>query len=375
MVESYQYTAFGQETIYNAYGEVEEVFQVGNPWRFAEKRVDQKSGLILFGLRFYDPAIGRWISQDPAGYIDGSNLYAYLHNNPLNHLDRFGLATEANSQNKLEGYFYGEVEAHCHCESHRTCKRGGDIGKTTGSHLPKISYCDYFEDFYRHYRDESIVINNFYEASTYYDLKAEAAPDLPNDMGIGFINGILGELNGTRVNAQYISRLAGGYNIHCVCNASHGIYGDIQECGFGLNYIATEPVRQLHQMWNSFFEKNSAEAKFLMICHSQGAIHVRNALLDYPPELRERILVVAIAPGAYIYQETCAKVIHYRAGPWRDFVPRLDVFGAMRSESTIKDLDSHPDAAFFDHEFASLTYQKKLREHIVNYIENQGKAL
>ena len=34
-----------------------------------------------------------------------------------------------------------------------------------------------------------------------------------------------------------------------------------------------------------------------------------NALLNYPPELRERILVVAIAPAAYIYKETCAKVI------------------------------------------------------------------
>ena len=103
----------------------------------------------------------------------------------------------------------------------------------------------------------------------------------------------------------------------------------------GLNYIATEPVRQLHKMWNSFFEKSSANAKFLMICHSQGAIHVRNALLDYPPELRERILVVAIAPAAYIYKETCAKVIHYRAEWWRDFVPRFDRAGAKREKDTI----------------------------------------
>ena len=82
---------------------------------------------------------------------------------------------------------------------------------------------------------------------------------------------------------------------------------DLPECLMGLDYIATEPVRQLHKMWNSFFEKSSANAKFLMVCHSQGAIHVRNALLDYPPELRERILVVAITPAAYIYKVTCAK--------------------------------------------------------------------
>lgn len=113
IIESYQYTAFGEETIYNACGGIEKNSKVDNPWRFAEKRIDQKSGLIHFGHRFYDPMTGRWISQDPAGFIDGPNLYTYLHNNPLNYLDRFGLATETNSKNKFEEYYFGEMESHC----------------------------------------------------------------------------------------------------------------------------------------------------------------------------------------------------------------------------------------------------------------------
>ena len=112
-----------------------------------------------------------------------------------------------------------------------------------------------------------------------------------------------------------------------------------------------------------------------MICHSQGAIHVRNALLDYSPSLRERILVVAIAPGAYIYRKTCAKVIHYRAKPWRDFVPRIDKAGAKRAQGTIIDLDSHADARMFDHEFASPTYMRRLRQHLLNYVNNGGTDL
>jgi len=112
-----------------------------------------------------------------------------------------------------------------------------------------------------------------------------------------------------------------------------------------------------------------------MICHSQGAIHVRNALLDYPPELRERILIVAIAPAAYIYQETCAKVIHYRAEWWRDFVPRFDRAGAKREKDSIFTLKSHPDASIFDHEFISPTYEKKLAENIASYIDSHGKKL
>ena len=38
----------------------------------------------------YSPSLGRFISQDPKGYIDGMNLYAYVKNNPLRYLDAFG---------------------------------------------------------------------------------------------------------------------------------------------------------------------------------------------------------------------------------------------------------------------------------------------
>ena len=42
-----------------------------------EREIDQETGLIYFGKRYYDPEIGRWISPDPAGNIDGPNLYAF----------------------------------------------------------------------------------------------------------------------------------------------------------------------------------------------------------------------------------------------------------------------------------------------------------
>lgn len=374
VLESYEYTAFGQVSIFNAEGQQEDTSLVGNSWQFAEKRSDGKSGLILFGLRFYDPTTGRWISQDPIGLLDGPNSYAYLHNNPLNNLDRFGLATESNSQNKFEKYMYGEVESHCYCEKHRTCKRGGDIGKTVSSHLPQIRHNYKFEEQNKDYRSEDLFIKDCYENSICYDLSENGLPNLPNNLGIGFINGIWNDFKGSKESAEYISRLAGGYNVHTVYNATHGQM-DLTECLMGLNYIATEPVRQLHKMWNSFFEKGSANAKFLMICHSQGAIHVRNALLDYPPELRERILVVEIAPASYIYKETCAKVIHYRAECWRDFIPRFDTAGSKRENNSIITLTSHPDAPALDHELMSPTYQGQLQRHIRNYIKTNGKML
>jgi RHS repeat-associated protein len=70
---------------YSAFGEEEESSE--NPWRFCSKRKDPLTQWIHFGRRDYDPTLGRWMTPDPAGFADGPNLYAYVHNNPLTHLD------------------------------------------------------------------------------------------------------------------------------------------------------------------------------------------------------------------------------------------------------------------------------------------------
>ena len=173
------------------------------------------------------------------------------------------------------------------------------------------------------------------------DLRDLGLADLPPNLGIGFINGVFTDFDGAKENAEYISKLAGDYNIQFVYNATHG-HHDLIECQLGLDFIATTPVGELHNMWDRFFDKSSPEAKFLQICHSQGTIHVRNGLLCYAPERRERILVVAIAPGAYLYEETCAKTRHYRASGWRDPIPRIDFFEAQRVSQTVVDLSHTP---------------------------------
>ena len=94
-VETYRYSAFGEETIFNAQGQKATNSSVGNPWRFSSKRVDPETGWIFFGRRYYDPEIGRWTTSDPLGFTDGPNLYAYLHHNPLMGFDAYGLLGEA----------------------------------------------------------------------------------------------------------------------------------------------------------------------------------------------------------------------------------------------------------------------------------------
>lgn len=58
--------------------------------RYSGKELDA-SGLYYFGFRYYAPWIQRWVSPDPAGDVDGLNLYAMVSNNPITFKDAMGL--------------------------------------------------------------------------------------------------------------------------------------------------------------------------------------------------------------------------------------------------------------------------------------------
>ncbi len=42
-------------------------------------------------MRYYDPTLGRFLTEDPLGFRAGVNFYAYAKNNPVNANDPYGL--------------------------------------------------------------------------------------------------------------------------------------------------------------------------------------------------------------------------------------------------------------------------------------------
>jgi RHS repeat-associated protein len=44
-----------------------------------------------YGARYYDPTIGRFLSEDPIGFNGGEDFYSYVGNGPLSYLDPAGL--------------------------------------------------------------------------------------------------------------------------------------------------------------------------------------------------------------------------------------------------------------------------------------------
>lgn len=59
-------------------------------YRYTGKERDEETGLNYHGARYMAPWLARWISPDPAGRVDGVNVYAYVRNNPVRHVDRQG---------------------------------------------------------------------------------------------------------------------------------------------------------------------------------------------------------------------------------------------------------------------------------------------
>ena len=84
VVERYKYEAFGKATVRTpgvdgVWGTGDDVTadssQVGNPWTFTGRRLDDESGLYYFRNRMWNGGIGRFNHRDPAGFTDGYNLY------------------------------------------------------------------------------------------------------------------------------------------------------------------------------------------------------------------------------------------------------------------------------------------------------------
>ncbi|WP_232379776.1 RHS repeat domain-containing protein [Polyangium fumosum] len=60
-------------------------------YRYTGKERDEETGLYYHGARYYAPWLGRWTSADPAGLVDGPNLYRYSQDNPILFSDPSGM--------------------------------------------------------------------------------------------------------------------------------------------------------------------------------------------------------------------------------------------------------------------------------------------
>lgn len=82
-----EYYPYGGTAVWAASSEVQGRYKFV---RYSGKERDA-TGLYYYGYRYYQSWLGRWLSADPAGTVDGLNLYAMVRNNPMTLVDELGL--------------------------------------------------------------------------------------------------------------------------------------------------------------------------------------------------------------------------------------------------------------------------------------------
>ncbi|EPE4188428.1 RHS repeat domain-containing protein [Yersinia enterocolitica] len=84
-----EYYPYGGTAVWTARSQVEANYKT---IRYSGKERDA-TGLYYYGYRYYQPWAGRWLSADPAGTVDGLNLFRMVQNNPITGADEKGLFT------------------------------------------------------------------------------------------------------------------------------------------------------------------------------------------------------------------------------------------------------------------------------------------
>ncbi|OAT44926.1 putative insecticidal toxin complex protein [Proteus hauseri ATCC 700826] len=88
LVSYEEYYPYGGTAIWSSENAVEANYKT---IRYSGKEKDS-TGMYYYGYRYYQPWIGRWLSADPAGTIDGLNLYRMVRNNTVTLHDPDGRA-------------------------------------------------------------------------------------------------------------------------------------------------------------------------------------------------------------------------------------------------------------------------------------------
>ena len=99
-VASYAYDGFGNR-INPAASDIDSSgYANENRYGFSTKPRDPLTGLLYYGYRWYDPAMGRWPSRDPIEESGGLNLYGFVMNNSVGRWDYLGLEDPVKVQPK-----------------------------------------------------------------------------------------------------------------------------------------------------------------------------------------------------------------------------------------------------------------------------------
>jgi RHS repeat-associated protein len=97
VAQTYTFDSFGKQTASTG--------SLTNPFQYTGRESDLETGLYYYRARYYDPAIGRFQSEDPVRSPIRTNRYRYVSNNSPNRIDSSGMTDQpSNLRNPDPGH-------------------------------------------------------------------------------------------------------------------------------------------------------------------------------------------------------------------------------------------------------------------------------
>jgi RHS repeat-associated protein len=309
------------------------------------------TGLILMGARYYDPNSRWFLSPDPVSHPLCLDLYSYANSDPINFRDP-------------DGRFASEVY-----QTGKSILIGSIRDLPPYKQIEQVRYVNkIFQSL--QVRAFNHISSALFKSGNFQSFPYQVGSTELFNGAIMNINGIRNSTREARASSSQISQYANGAKVYGVYNATHGLLDDVVECAWGNKGVRTPPAYLLKDEWAHFIANHDTSAKILQICHSGGATQVKNALLSSSEFVRQKIIVLAIAPSVIIPKDLCFNSYNYISR--RDFVTHLDVAGKKKYGHEVIVLEPHPDAEWHDHGFLSPTFRDPLERQVLEYIENYG---
>ena len=105
LVERYEYTPYGERTVFASPSMVLSNGQVSNCKHnsigFQGHAHGEVTGSIESRMRILDPFLGRFLTPDPLGYVDGPSSYLFMRGAPSSGIDPLGLKSEQDYRQTL----------------------------------------------------------------------------------------------------------------------------------------------------------------------------------------------------------------------------------------------------------------------------------
>ncbi len=363
-MEWYRYSAFGCEDCQSLLK-----IETGNPWRFSGKRVDEETGLIFFGQRYYQPESGRWLTKDPLGTPESINRYAYNQNDPLNRIDAHGLLSFSEVINTFWDYIQSAYVF---------------INRSLNTFENNF----FFSDFLRPAAEkigQAFLGYGFLLLSGFYNDVSETGihgkGEISDKVRVTLINGILNARSDYKQTLDILSDTHGGTNIHYIFDATDGWCWDMLKCLLvKCGYISPQ-AHMIADTWRKLIDEMGGAGGGGVIyhyAHSIGAAHTNAALSLLTPEEKQMIKIFTLGSPSIIDDGMLNGVCNYVSV--RDGVCLLDPIGFFSGILGLNDkvvpVGDWLGIPFVDHTLNSGTYLeiiKMLGQQFLNlYISGQG---